>query len=100
MPDAAQVFVYYRVKPEDAERAIAAVSAMHADLRAAVPGLLCRLGQREEVAEAQCVTLMETYSSDARGPPAWRHTVETLTAERVQQWIVGERHVETFVPCA
>lgn len=100
MHDAAQVFVYYRVEPEDARRAIAAVRTMQSELCAAVPGLHCSLGQREEIAQTECLTLMETYSSDVDGPAAWRHIVEALAAQRLRHWIVGERHLETFLPCA
>ena len=100
MHDAAQVFVYYRVKAEDADQVIAAVRTMQRELCAAVPGLRCSLGQREEIAETEWLTLMETYSSDAQDSPAWRNTVEALAAQRLQHWIDGERHIETFLPCA
>ena len=100
MLGAAQVFVYYRVKPEDADQVIAAVRTMQSELCVAVRGLRCSLDQREEIAETEWLTLMETYCSDVQGPTTWRNTVEALAAQRLQRWIVGERHIETFLPCA
>jgi len=98
-PGAAQVFVYYRVRAADAAVAIAAVRALHAGFRAELPGLVCTLSQRADN-DAELLTLMETYRHANAVDDAWRRTIERAAGESLAAWIVGERHVEVFAPCA
>lgn len=95
---AAQVFVYYRVRAEDAAAAIAAVQACQARLRLTWPGLVCTLSRRADEA-AEHVTLMETYAHADGVAAAARREIERELGTAVQAWRLGERHVEVFVPC-
>ena len=96
---ATQVFVYYRVRAADAPLAIATVLAAFVDMKVALPGLVCGLSQRaDEVGELR--TLMETYTHAAGVSPSMRRAIETRLLGALAAWIVGERHVEAFVPCA
>lgn len=104
---AAQLYVYYRVRAVDAPALIAAVRRMQADWQAALPGLVCGLSQRaDEHSAATELTLMETYAV-APGvpplpalPPNWPQELEARARTQLAPWLLGERHVEVFVPCA
>jgi len=95
----AQVFVYYRVRAADVATVIAAVHTLQARLQALMPGLSCSLCRRAEDAAVQ-PTLMETYMHPDGVGPAWQRDIERLARDELGAWIVGERHVEVFVPCA
>ena len=96
---AEQVFVYYRVQAVDVAAAIAAAHAFQAHLQTLMPGLACTLSRRVED-DAERSTLMETYGhADGVGPDRQRD-IERLAGDALAAWIVGERHVEVFVPCA
>ena len=99
MSGAATLYVYYRVQPADAPALIAAVRELQAGWQAALPGLTCTLSQRAET-PAGSLTLMETYSHAAGVPPQWQLQIEHVARERLAGWIIGERRVEVFVPCA
>ena len=96
---AAQVFVYYRVRPADAAALIAAAKTLHAALQAALPGLVCSLQRRAE-GDTDLLTLMETYGHADGVDDAWRLRIERSARAALARWIVGERHAEVFVPCA
>jgi Domain of unknown function (DUF4936) len=96
---ATQVFVYYRVRAVDAAASIAAVQALHARLATALPGLVCGLSQRAGC-DADPVTLMETYSHVDGVSADMQRDIEAGLGPALQPWLVGERHVEVFVPCA
>ena len=98
-PGAAQVFVYYRVQAGDAAAAIAAGRTFQIDLRALLPGLNCTLNRRADDSGEQ-LTLMETYAHAEGVGPAWTRDIERLGRDALAAWIVGERHLEVFVPCA
>ena len=96
---AAQVFVYYRVQAADVTAAIAAAHALQVHLRALMPGLSCTLSRRVDN-DAERPTLMETYGHvDGVGPDRQRD-IERLAGDALAAWLIGERHVEIFVPCA
>ncbi len=102
MAGGAQLYVYYRVRPADVAAVIAAVGALHAGWRARWPGLACTLARRAEAhdrADEPC-TLMETYQQPGGVPEASQREIERAARERLGAWIVGERHLEVFVPCA
>jgi len=98
-PGAARVYVYYRVRPTDAAAVIAAVRALHASLRAAMPELSCTLSRRAEQ-DGDLLTLMETYAHADGVTGDWQRAIECSAHEQLAAWIVGARHVEVFVPCA
>ena len=98
-PGAAQVFVYYRVQARDAAAAIAAVRMFQNDLLALMPGLNCTLSRRADDSGEQ-LTLMETYTNAEGVGAAWQRDIEQRAHDALAAWIVGERHVEVFVPCA
>jgi len=98
-PRAEQVFVYYRVRPDDAVPAVAAVTAFQAALQASMPGLSGTLSRRVDDG-ADLLTLMETYVHAGASTAGWRHEIERRAQQQLAAWIVGERHVEVFVPCA
>lgn len=97
-----ELFVYYRVRGEDAPVARAAVLALQARLRLKIPGLDARLLQRSgPPGEPQ--TWMETYAFNPR------HGAGEITLQIQQEiesqagcitdHIDGARHVEVFVQC-
>lgn len=96
---AAQLYVYYRVRLGEAPVLIAAVRALQAQWQAAHPGLACSLSQRADAA-AEALTLMETYTYPGGVPSNWQAEIERDAHEQLGAWIVGERHVEVFMPCA
>jgi predicted metal-binding protein len=96
---AVQIFVYYRIRAADAAPAIAAVAAFQASLCRSIPGLAGELSRRVDDG-ADLLTLMETYVHADAASPDWQHDIERLARKQLATWIVGERHVEVFVPCA
>ena len=95
----AQVFVYYRVSAADAAAAIAAVQVCQAHFRLASPGLVCTLSRRADDA-AEHLTLMETYAHADGVTAAVQRDIERQMRAALEAWLVGERHIEVFVPCA
>ena len=93
---ATQIFVYYRVAPDNALQLIGAVRGLQARWRAAYPGLACSLARRAEDG-AEAVTMMEMYCHDGIAIDAWHPHIERSAREQLTAWIVGERHVEVFV---
>jgi hypothetical protein len=98
-PGAAQLYVYYRVKAGDAASAITAGRAMQRGLQSTLPGLNCTLCQRADD-ERELRTLMETYAHAGGVTAERRRTIEDAARAQLGAWIVGERHVEIFEPCA
>ena len=96
---AANLFVYYRVRAADVAQLIAAVDTLHARLRMAHPGLVCSLSRRLDDT-AQDTTLMETYSHAEALSPSSQQLIEQRMGPALRAWIVGDRHVERFIPCA
>jgi hypothetical protein len=95
----AQHFVYYRVRREHRGQAEAAVRALHAQLQSRWPGLRCRLYRRAQPATVdEDTTLMEVY--DGVPSPDAAAEVEALACSWLALWMIGERHVEVFEPCA
>jgi hypothetical protein len=99
-PRAVRVFVYYRVRGADAARAIAAIAAFQTRLRASMPGLNGTLSRRVADGGADLMTLMESYEHTGTSSTDWQHDVERQAQGQLATWIVGERHVEIFEPCA
>lgn len=97
--DRAQLYIYYRVRPIDAPKLIAAVRALQAGWQATLPGLICTLSQRADN-DTELVTLMETYTCAQGVATQWQQEIERSATAKLALWFVGERHVEVFVPCA
>ena len=93
-----RLYVYFRVAREHEEAAAAAVRAMQAHWR----GLLgCELLRRAGEADADAlVTLMEVYCQPGGVTMDAQARIEREAALRLAPWLVGERHVEVFEPCA
>jgi Domain of unknown function (DUF4936) len=91
-----QHYVYYRVRADAVERAVACVRALHRRWREQVPMLDCELLQRDD-APGETVTLMEVRRG---ATPEQQAAFEAEAARELAAWLVGERHVERFGPCA
>jgi hypothetical protein len=93
------LYVYYRVRDEDAERLLPRVRAMAAALAAAhgvVPQLKRRPGSTDGVQ-----TWMEVYP--ATGPGFTEALADAASAAELDPLIAGPRHTEVFLdlpPCA
>lgn len=96
----AQVFVYYRVRAADAAAVIAAVQACQTHWRLALPGLACALSRRAGEAAEEPVTLMESYAHADGVPAEAQRKIEGQVCAAIETWLVGDRHIEAFVPCA
>lgn len=98
-----EMFIYYRIPVARADEALAAVHALQARLRARHPGLVARLLRRAE-SEDSLQTWMEIYAFDPLlNPdgidPACQSDIE-FEARCLSALIAGERHTESFHPCA
>ena len=103
-----ELYVYYQVTSARAAAAHAAVRALHRSLRREIPGLETRLLVRDDEPErvgdgrsaiAEPATWMETYAlpgCDAGVDERLQSLIETH-AEKIAEWIEGQRHVEAFV---
>jgi Domain of unknown function (DUF4936) len=89
-------YVYYRVRPDTAEQVLARVRALHDRWCEAVPTLRCERLRRDD-AGAETVTLMEVMHGAS---PEQFTAFEAEAARELAPWLVGERHVERFAPCA
>lgn len=98
---APQLFVYYRVRAQHQGNAAAATSALHRAWCSEDPGLGCELMQRVDAdGSGDLVTLMEVYRHAQGITPARRQRIEREAQAALAAWLVGERHVEVFAPCA
>jgi len=93
-----ELFIYYRVRAADAQAAQAAVSQLHAQLRATYPRLGARL-LRRPADETGSQTWMETYASPDGITDAMQARIES-GALMLAPLIDGPRHTEVFVACA
>ena len=94
-----RLFIYFRVERDNVALVVTAVRELQAAWRAAMPGLHCELLRRVE-SNGDAVTLIETYAHHGGVSPAWQERIERDACTALQQWLVGERHVEVFEPCA
>lgn len=97
---APQLFVYYRVRREHVPAAVAALRALHMGWRRDAPTLGCELMQRIDDDGHVSVTLMEVYRQADGVARAWQQRIEREARAALAPWLVGERHVEVFAPCA
>lgn len=96
---AAQLYIYYRVRGEHLPAVVAALRTLHGLWQAEDPALGCELMQRVDD-ESGFVTLMEVYRRADGIGPAWPQRIEGEARAALSAWLVGERHVEVFAPCA
>ena len=94
-----ELYVYYRVPEGAVEAAAHDVAVLHAELRAAWPGLDARLLRRPEASRGQ-QTWMETYARPSDGVDAALQVDIEARAARLLTHLAGPRHVEVFVACA
>jgi hypothetical protein len=97
---APQFFVYYRVRSDHVPAAVAALRALHGDWQREEPALGCELMRRVDGGDPGPVTLMEIYRHAGGVAPAWQQRIEREARAALAPWLVGERHVEVFAPCA
>jgi Domain of unknown function (DUF4936) len=93
-----ELFVYYRVRSDNAAEANAAVQRMQAQLRDDHPHLSARLLRRPEE-EDGLQTWMEIYAAEVGITDEMSSSIETQ-AFALAPLIDGPRHTEVFVPCA
>ena len=99
------LFIYYRVDPDQAPQAAAAVAELLRDLRARHPGLRARLWRRTDPDTLGLQTWMETYELD---PDAFAQGIDCALQGEIQAraamllgpWLAGPRQVEVFAACA
>lgn len=96
-----ELFIYFRAAVSDAAAVQQAVAAFQHSLRARHPGLGARLLRRPEAGNGQH-TWMEIYTlpAQASADTALIQADIEHAAAVLSGWIVGERHVEVFLPCA
>ncbi|CAN5903429.1 hypothetical protein BH11PSE8_BH11PSE8_21490 [soil metagenome] len=99
-----ELFIYYRVRSEQAVAALATVRAAQTRLSVAFPELRMRLLQRPETVDG-CQTWMETYATDPMNAPqgitpALEAAIDSLAQAALAPYIAGPRHTEAFIACA
>ena len=104
MPTSAlrELFIYYRVRPDDTAPALAVVIAFQSGLSERHPHLRTRLLRRMDVIDG-LQTWMETYSSDAMhdtpGISAELQAEIETGAAALEPFVEGTRHTEVFIAC-
>jgi len=96
-----ELFIYYRVRTEDADALRSEVLALQQRLSALHPGLTARLLRRPEPADGWH-TWMETYAWPGHVDgvsEALEQSIERHAALALQRFGAA-RHVEAFVACA
>jgi quinol monooxygenase YgiN len=93
-----RLYIYFRVERDSVADVVAAVRELHAAWPATMPGLRCELMRRDD--DGGDVTLMETYACAEGVSAAWQERIEREAMNRLRPWLVGERHIEVFVPCS
>jgi hypothetical protein len=87
------VYVYFRVARTNEAAAVAALRGVQARCAG---GVDCEVLRRADEA-GHAVTLMEVY----RGVTIeTQRLIEADAVARLAPWLLGERHVEVFEPCA
>ena len=98
-----ELFIYYRLRSENAAAAEAVVHEFQATLRRQHPQLIARLLQGAD-ATGTNRTWMETYSIDPRRDAVGITAAMQADIEReagaLRPWLDGSRHTEAFVACA
>jgi hypothetical protein len=90
------LYVYYRVHARDEALVHIAVREMHALW---APELRCALLRRADD-RSDSVTLMETYAAEGGVSDELQERIEAQARVALTPWLIGQRHVERFEPCA
>lgn len=93
-----RLYIYFRVKRECEAAAVQALRELHAGWQVSMPGLRCELLRRAD--PSADATLMETYRCEDGVSAEWQQRIEREATARLEAWLVGQRHVEVFEPCA
>ncbi len=93
-----RLYTYFRVARENEAAVVATLRELHAAWESMMPGLQCDLLRRAD--DSGDVTLMEVHVGAQGVSAAWQQRIEREAGVRLQPWLVGERHVEVFEPCA
>jgi Domain of unknown function (DUF4936) len=102
-PGRRQLFIYWRVASADVAAALRATPAVQAQLRLNHQTLRTGLYQHTEASAGEA-TLMETYALASQAAcngidAAMQQRIEAASAEALQPWLRGVRHVEVFDAC-
>jgi hypothetical protein len=92
----ARLYVYYRVRPGAEAETVKAIRALQARWSA---DLKCELLRRDD-GGSEGVTLMEVYQAEGGVSAAWQARIEAEATAATSKALIGERHVERFLPCA
>ena len=92
-----RLYIYFRVKRESEAAAVRALRELHAAWQVAMPGLHCELLRRTD--QSGDVTLMEIHACAHGVSASWQERIERDACARLEALLVGERHLEVFVPC-
>lgn len=92
----ARLFVYYRIQPGAEAATVQAMRTLQARWS---PDLKCELLRRDD-GGSDGVTLMEIYQAEGGVSAAWQVRIETEATIAISNALIGERHVERFLPCA
>lgn len=95
-----ELFVYYRVRADDAEAAMVLVRGLQVRVIAQYPGLSARVLRRPDETDG-LQTWMEAYAADPRHAPggvseAMQAAIETQAAALLPL-LAGPRHAELFI---
>jgi len=94
-----RLYIYYRVQRDSVAQVAAAVRQLQAGWQLAMPGLRPELLQRADES-GDVVTLMETYWCADGVHAAWQELIGRDAKAKLSDWLVAERQVEVFEPCA
>ncbi|WP_418314714.1 DUF4936 family protein [Piscinibacter sakaiensis] len=100
---APEIFIYYRIAALHEPAVTPAVAQFQAALRSEFGALQTRLLRRHDGGDEE-LTLMEVYVQAAADADRLA-TSELLAAIEqaarvIAPWLLGERHIEVFEPCA
>jgi quinol monooxygenase YgiN len=93
-----RLYIYFRVKRESEAAAVQALRELHAAWQVPMPGLRCELMRRAD--QSAEVTLMEAYRCNDGVSAEWQQRIEREATACLEAWLIGQRHVEVFEPCA
>lgn len=75
-----------------------ALRELHAEWQIEMPGLRSELLRRAD--QSAGLTLLETHLCEHGLSPEWQERIERDASARLETFLVGERHIEVFEPCA
>lgn len=90
------LFVYFRVAREHEAAAVSALRRMQAQWAGSMHSELLRRADDH----ADTVTLMEIYRQAGGVSAETQQRIAHEAASCLRPWLIGERHVEVFEPCA